>query len=383
MKTEYIRMNEKILPDPALRDRVMDKVMPRPARRFRPAVLAAAVLLVAMIVLPVTAAYVPAVNELMFQVSPEMAARFTPIQESCTKNGIRMEVVSASIHGATAEVCISFEDLEGARIDRQTRVWNIDTRGYSRLLSGSIGGSIGECDYDPETGKLIMVQEKTFSYYSEKAERYQTVRELFGSKMTVQVDQLVRYKELPVMEIPAMWTNNEIMTVYCERGTPNDHVPEVPFDGFGSASSTSGDPWMSRQYYDILTPGEPVYEVTKELTVTGMAYIDGRLHIQTRLRPDDQEEQPIYEVWFQDSEGNSVEWANRNTFTIKAGDDWGYYEESIYDIPETALADLKLMCGIQEKEIIEGPWRVTFPIMESDYVGQHDDGIPMTEAVDH
>lgn len=195
LKQEYNRMNEKISPDPALQEKVMEQAAPRRVRHFRPSAAIAAVLVIAMLAVPVMAAYVPAISDLMYQVSPEMAARFTPIQESCVVDGIKMEVVSASIHGATAEACISFEDVEGDRLDEHLRLSGGELLGKNPFLSGSWGGGIAYFNYDAEFGKAIMVIDETSSFYSEWKGRYLTVNELYGGKITVQVDYLFRYAD--------------------------------------------------------------------------------------------------------------------------------------------------------------------------------------------
>ena len=190
-KSQYKDMNEKILPKPMSRERILEKAAPHRPMRVRMAVMAAVLALV-IVAVPVMAGYVPEVSELMYQVSPEMAARFTPVQESCTVDGIRMEVVSASVHGATAEVCISFEDLQADRISGDLRVDGEELLGKDLFLKGSWGGSIGKFDYDAESGKAIMVIEQNYSFWSSLRGRYLTVNELFNGKITVSVDRLYR-----------------------------------------------------------------------------------------------------------------------------------------------------------------------------------------------
>lgn len=189
---EYNRLNEKIMPEPGLTVKVMEKTAPRRERNLRPATVMAMLLVVAVLAMPVMAAHVPAVNELMYQVAPEMAVRFRPILESCVEDGIRMEVAAASVHGATAEVCISVEDLEGERIDEHIRTDGEELLGKNVFLSGTWGGSVGHFDYDAETGIAIMVIERNYSFYSPLKGRYLTVDELFGGKITVKVDRLYR-----------------------------------------------------------------------------------------------------------------------------------------------------------------------------------------------
>ena len=177
-QNEYRKMNEKIRPSEDARERVMEKACPRRSARFRVAVVAA-ILALAVMAVPAAA-----------QVSLELATRFRPVMESCTVDGIKMEVVAASVHGATAEVYIAFEDLQEDRIDEKLRIEGEELLGKNPFLSGTWGSSIGKFDYDAESGQAIMVIEQNYSFWSSLRGRYLTVKELFGGKITVSVDRL-------------------------------------------------------------------------------------------------------------------------------------------------------------------------------------------------
>ena len=177
-QNEYRKMNEKIRPSEDARERVVEKACPRRPARFRVAVVA---VMLALAVMAVPAAA---------QVSLELATRFRPVMESCTVDGINMEVVAASVHGATAEVYIAFEDLQEDRIDKKLRIEGEELLGKNPFLSGTWGSSIGKFDYDAETGQAIMVIEQNYSFWSSLRGRYLTVEELFGGKITVSVDRL-------------------------------------------------------------------------------------------------------------------------------------------------------------------------------------------------
>lgn len=177
-QNEYRKMNEKIRPSEDVRERVMEKACPRRPARFRVAVVAA-ILALAVMAVPAAA-----------QVSLELATRFRPVMESCTVDGIKMEVVAASVHGATAEVYIAFEDLQEDRIDEKLRIEGEELLGKNPFLSGTWGSSIGKFDYDAESGQAIMVIEQNYSFWSSLRGRYLTVEELFGGKITVSVDRL-------------------------------------------------------------------------------------------------------------------------------------------------------------------------------------------------
>ena len=177
-QNEYRKMNEKIRPSEDARERVMEKACPRRPVRFRVAVVAA-ILALAVMAVPAAA-----------QVSLELATRFRPVMESCTVDGIKMEVVAASVHGATAEVYIAFEDLQEDRIDEKLRIEGEELLGKNPFLSGTWGSSIGKFDYDAESGQAIMVIEQNYSFWASLRGRYLTVKELFGGKITVSVDRL-------------------------------------------------------------------------------------------------------------------------------------------------------------------------------------------------
>ena len=230
MKEAFDRMNTHIAPDESLNSRVLDQAVTpvKASRRFRPLAATAAMLVLVLTTLPVMAYCIPSVSELMFQVSPQMAARFTPIQLSDTKNGIRMEVVSASIHGATAEICISFEDVEGDRIDYLLRTEGDELLGRNPFLSGNWGGGIGNFAFDEATGKAIMVIEENYSFYSSIKGRYLTVKELYGRKITVQVDEIYWYLEDGSTEsIVGPWCITFDITESDYVGDHDDGVPST------------------------------------------------------------------------------------------------------------------------------------------------------------
>ena len=180
---KYREMNEKILPQKVLMEGIMEKTRGKGPQRLKFAVVAAVLALV-VCAMPVMAGYVP-----------DVAVRFKPVMESCTADGIRMEVVAASVHGATAEIYISFEDLQGDRLGSDLRVDGAELLGKSVFLSGNWGSSIGQFGYDPESGRAVMVIEENYSFWSSLRGRYLTVKELFGGKITVSVDRLYRLVE--------------------------------------------------------------------------------------------------------------------------------------------------------------------------------------------
>lgn len=361
MENLYKRMNDQIVPDPKLNSAVLEQASPRKRLSFRPLTAVAAVLAVLLMATPVMAAYVEPIHELLYQLSPEMAERFTPVQKTSVKNGIRMEVLSASVHGNVAEMVVSFEDLEEDRITRSF-LPDFEIRHYSpsmTLVSGMRVEGLTEdfSGYDPETGKATYLL--TFHCLE------QNLAELFDNKITLIANNGLKVLEPRKFTHPLTLTDTEIITVQVERGYPTDHVPEVPFDGFGTGAKGGNEEWNRRTEYNLLTPSEAAIQVTNTVSITGIAFVDGQLHIQSRSTSN------IVgcDAYLIDTNGNQVSAPKYANFTIDEGKNHGFYKEEVFDIIETDLENYSLEIVVNSSERIEGPWKVTFAFEEADYEG--------------
>lgn len=366
MKSVYRNLNEKICPEDSLKDRVFEKLEAKPVRRLRPVAVVSAMLAVILLAMPVMAAQIPAVSDWLYELSPEMAERFTPVRKSDVRNGIKMEVVSASIHGATAEVLVTFEDLEGDRISHKFQpefeIWDYTKDGS--LISGMTarGLSPDGSGYDPETGICTVLFELTYLDA--------TVTEVMGNKFTLIADNAEKYLPEERCEIPLTLTDAETMTVNLEtmsdtseQGYLSDATGKIQFQGFGNGAQDGYEEWNSQEEYTVIVPGEPVCEVAENFAITGMTYIDGLLHIQYRLRNE-----LDGSLWLEDESGNQFYWQYGNHINIFEGENHGYYNEDVFEIPEEELGNYRLVCSYRPTEQIEGPWKVSFEFTESDYV---------------
>lgn len=99
-----------------------DKVVRMPSvKRFT--VLTAALLLMCLTITAL-ACTSPDVNEWLHSRWPWFTQALKPVNLCCEDNGIRMEVVSASLEGREAFVYISMQDLTGHRIDATTDLFD-------------------------------------------------------------------------------------------------------------------------------------------------------------------------------------------------------------------------------------------------------------------
>ncbi len=92
----------------------------RASLRKRPLAVALAALLCLTLAVPALAANVSPLYELLYRISPAVAQAFQPVQHADEDNGIRMEVVAATLHGPTAELYVTLQDLQGDRVDETT-----------------------------------------------------------------------------------------------------------------------------------------------------------------------------------------------------------------------------------------------------------------------
>lgn len=386
MKEAYRNLFDQVNPPDDFQEKVFARLEHKPKKRRipRPLGAVAAVLVVFLLATPVMAAYVPEITDLMYAIAPEVAARFSPIQESCEANGIRMEVVAASVHDNEIELYLGFTDLEGkGRIGLDSHPDMVRFTGRSLLAQLSLGnfsggGSTERMRYDPETETYYSLTDRNLKFYSKWKKRYLTVRELYGDRLTASVDHLSQYVDTGEMTLPVRLRDQETMVIERteEGGLTTYDMPGAYFYVFGLSGE---EEWIyGEESFRVMKPGKTIQNITKDFAVTGMAYLDGTLHIQVRSERKTSEEPvtPLYGLRFEDSQGNEITSGREVCFDIEEDGKRIEYEEYYFDIPEDELGDCTLVCELSEHQIIKGPWRVTFPLVENEDVGEREDGGP-------
>ena len=162
MRTElFQRMNEQTQPSPQLMERTIAATRPQPrARRLlRPALALTAALVVCLGGLSALAATDESTYQFLYRVSPALAQSLKPVREACEDQGIRMEVVSASLTERTADIVISMEDLTGNRLDETIDLF--DSYSIRRPFEGSAGCTLLGYDSDTKTAYFsLQIEEK-------------------------------------------------------------------------------------------------------------------------------------------------------------------------------------------------------------------------------
>ena len=300
----------------------------------KPVIALASFCLCIFLVMPVLASTIYPIYQLMYLVSPATAQFFMPVQKSHVDNGIKMEVVSAYIHENIAEIYITMEDLTGNRIDGTIDLY--DSYSIHRPVdSMAYCSSVG---YDPETKKATFLI--TLEEWGNK--------NITGDKMTFSVREFLSYKK-EYEDIPILI---DLSTISIAESTQ-----KVSAIGGGIDYENNGS-------IVALIPSAPMSEFTVDgIELTGVAYIDGMLHIQTAVRDPLSNDNHGF-LYFKDKSGNKID--SNYIFHFIEYDDQEVrigYSNYVFNIPQDEISNYTLFGDFYTSGMkTDGNWRVTFPL---------------------
>lgn len=333
----YKRINAPIVPSPALVEKTLARTRRpgAPLRRLAAMAAAAAVLLAT----PALAARTEPGYHLLYAVSPAAAQFFQPVRQSCTDNGVTMEVAAVRAAGDTAEACIT---LSGESVDAGCDLFD----SYDFHLPFDQSGHCAYIGYDEET--------RTAAFLC-------TVKTLDGSpipaggKMTFSVDCFLTGKtEQLGVEIPLTPTDCGVMS------------PEA--EGFSLTGGGLSDAWTWEQVENasVLVPGPALAAPAEGLTVTAAGYVDGLFHVQL-CRGDASRTDNHGWLYLRGGDGEPIQPLGTVDFTSGPGTpDRRDYQESVFDLPREALAECTLLADLWTSSTrVDGNWRVTFPLRDT------------------
>lgn len=304
--------------------------------------VAAGLLLVINVSLPVLAGTFPTVYELMYLVSPAVAQFYQPVQLSDEYDGIRMEVVAAYIHEETAEIYITLQDLEGDRLDETTDLYD----SYSIHMPYSAIGNCQKVGYDPESGILTYLITVT----------QENGRKIEGEKLTFSIGGYLGQKqEYEKIEIPID------LTQVTEKSY---QYVDTPARG-GTLTGCSGLAAIMSGTYPVLVPqpADPDFPI-EGVKLTGIGYVAGKLHIQYAVENALNNDNYGF-LFLQNEEGEMLQEVGSISFYEGSGKKRMDYRDSVFLVPQEELQDYRLYGDFVISEAFhEGNWQVTFPIKE-------------------
>ena len=245
-----------------------------------------------------------------------------------------MEVTAAYIHENTAEIYLSMRDLTGKRFDETVDLFDsyrlhtpFDCTCHCQLAS-----------YDPDTHTA------TFLVTLEQWDR----QSIEGKKLTFSVRKLLSGEKSweGILDGVAL---NDHLTSAVQTVQPRG----LSGDLFGSDA---------RKEVTVLKPGDAIAAPTDGVTLTGIGYADGRLHVQAYYT----------DILKTDNHG-SISLVNRETGERIDGDGstaffdsarTGSYEDYIFTGIEADALGTYALYGefVTSHGSVEGNWSVTFPL---------------------
>lgn len=297
---------------------------------------AAAVLFFCMTSVTVLGAAVPAVQNWIFRISPEVAGFLYPIEESCEKEGIRLSVVAGVNDEHNAEIYFTLQDTEGkGRVSDKADL--MDSAG----INGSTLGGVEFLNYEEET--------QTAFYVIHESGNYKNRRNVF------------RINEMMFNKTIFEWFQTEINLADLAGKEPEtEGLSEYKYGG-GEGPDTS-----------ILAPDVMSLSLGEEIdfmTISNIGMVDGKLHIQTKW---DRSFDNHGEFWLLEKGKEPGEYSDsvpHNNYYFRTEEDLentgnGYFSnhiEFVYDVGAEELDDYVLWARlVKDGQIVKGGWQVSF-----------------------
>lgn len=328
------------LVDPAFIVEAEKRPARKPVRYLKWGAMAACLCLVVSVTVSGMAASVPGFYDVLYEISPTTAQFFRPVQLSCEDNGIDMEVKGVYIHGDTAEIYISMQDLEGDRIDGTVDLFD----SYSIHTPFD---STGHCEF---AGYDSATQTATFLITIEQWDD----QSIQGEKLTFSVREFLSDKK--VWEGPMDDVNLSTLALVTQ-------TQEVSPRGFGGLYFADDD--HKSETTALRTSGH-IASPTDGVVVTGVGFVDGVCHVQV-----------YYSDILRTDNHGFISLVSKETGDIMLcdgslsffdGERKGSYEDYIFTGVEEQQLEKYQLYGefVTSAGSVKGNWSVTFPLENMD-----------------
>lgn len=357
-KQQYKRLNDFVSPSPELVNKVKNLSEAKLNNIFNRILIKPAIAIMALIItycsMPVLAANVPIIYDLMYLVSPSVAQYFMPIQKSCESNDIEMEVVSAYIKDDTAQVYITLKDLKYDRVDNTTDL----NDSYS--INRAFDCVIGHCKnvgYDEKTKKATFLI--TITNNGKK--------NITGEKLTFRMNNFMSHKK--------EWNNIEL-PISTEQADNETKTENVLLSGFSTTNEKYKNKYNKNEGV-VIVPNIDIYFGVTNMNITGIAYFDQKLHIQVSAKNNFKVDNHG-EIYLKNKETNEKKMSDCILHFIlgKNGNKYEYsteyfthnenrrdFTEYVFDIPKEELKHYTILGDFVASDVYtEGNWKITFPL---------------------
>ena len=320
------------------------KSIPKRKRLKKWCAIAACLCLVFSLAVPVMAASMPAFYNVLYAISPSTAQFFKPVQLSCEDNGIRMEVSAAYIHENTAEIYISVQDLEGTKFDETIDLF--DSYQLNTPFDCSSHCILSGYDPDTHTAEFLITIEQWDD------------QDITGGKLTFTLREILSNKE----------TYEGIINEVNLSDIRLDSTPQR-VDPRGIGGSEFIEKYEESAGQDLLTvlkPSGNICSPVDGVSLTGIGYIDGYLHVQVYYKDILKTDNHGTIALINKETGETISCDGSIAFFDTTGEN--SYEDYIFtEISAETLGEYDLYGEfITSSGPIEGNWSVTFPLRKAE-----------------
>lgn len=268
------------------------------------------------------------VCDFLYRHSPAFVQWLRPVRKTCVCDGFELSFVSAEVDGSEARVTLAIRDLEGGRLNPGARSWG----GYGVQAAHGIDGTRQDAVYDTASGTLQIPVDFVRPDGGDIA----------GHKVTFYLCDLDSDREQYVGPLGLDLADAD-MNPRTQR--------DVELRSYGySGSEDRCDTFLKSD--GVLA--EPFVDVK----ITGMGYIDGRLHVQA-LGSD-----PIVigvQGYIYLYDGSDIPCCSDAEYDFDDEEGPGSYAEYIFDVAPEELDGYELYGEFEHYwSHYEGRWQVTF-----------------------
>lgn len=318
-----------------IREDWIDDARANVRRRHRFPVIAAAILLcMTLTVSALAAADAGMFYEVLYAVNPSIAQRLKPVQLNCVDNGIELTVVSADVEGDTARVYVGLRDLEGDRVDATCDLYD----SYGIHMPSDMVGTCSFSHFDEETKTALFLVEISRG----------DGKKIKGDKLTFTLREFLsgscEYFDYVNLDLSQAEMNPAV------RSLQDGEVR-------GGGGIADFDP---NTITEVLAERKNLLQPMKNVTITGMGYVNDLLHIQIYYENRMENDGHGY-ISLEDERGREHFELGSISFWDETGK--SSYDELVFDIAPEELQNMKPFGYFKSADSIHrGDWEITFEL---------------------
>lgn len=277
-----------------------------------------------------------AINDWIYAISPSLAERLYPVNQSASDKGIKMEVLSAVNDAHNAIVYFSLQDLKGNRIDRSVDLYNY-------TLDGPFSFNCQMLSYEEKDHKAIF--QLTGAGGDNMANKFSTL------SVTSFLSNKKEYD----------WYDTKInLSEFADKKSISVPISEYEYTGGNEA----------KESLQVLKADQIQLSLGKNIefvTISNMGVVDGKLHVQTKWKESIDNHGQLKLVGADGTEVQSSNYYFKTDSDTQNGEKRSTHIEYVFDVPSSQYLKTSNLWAkfTEDGDYITGEWQVQFRLKNS------------------